>query len=254
MTRPHSAVPTFLDPTGGGWARLGVGALGRGVVSTVLFLVVRAGVLRPPLLPTLPLTQTAVDSLGHALRVPSTVAKHPISVRAERERVASRQRLFAYLKEHAAPPALRYAQMPIARPRGAAVAIGAPIVTGFLVNWDDNSLASLRSHIDALDWVVAEGGFVGRGVNSVPVRVQVSRPVLALASRAKQPVRVFALITHFAGDDFDSLPVTRLLTRPRLWRRALTTIADTVAHYDLAGVTIDFENVPRAVHPPCCGS
>ncbi len=249
MTRPQSAVPTFLDPTGRRWARLRVGALVTGVVSTVLFLVVLTGVLMPPLLPTLPLTQTAVDSLGHAPRVPSTVAKHPISVRAERERVASRQRLFAYLKEHAAPPALRYAQMPIARPRGAAVAIGAPIVTGFLVNWDDNSLASLRSHIDALDWVVAEWGFVGRGVNSVPVRVQVDRRVLALAARAKQPVRVFALITNFAGDDFDSLAVTRLLTRPRLWRRALTTIADTVAHYDLAGVTIDFENVPRAVHP-----
>jgi len=220
--RPPSAVPTFLDPTGRRWARLRVGALVAGVVSTVLFLVVLAGVLMPPLLPTLPLTQTAGDSLGHTPRVPSSVAKHPISVRAERERVASRQRLFAYLKEHAAPPALRYTQMPIAHRPGGAVAIGAPIVTGFLVNWDDNSLASLRSHIDALDWVVAEWGFVGHGVDQVPVRVQVDRRVLALAARAKQPVRVFALITNFAGDDFDSLAVTRLLTRPRLWRRALT--------------------------------
>ncbi len=249
MTRPPSAVPTFLDPTGRRWARLRVGALVAGVVSTVLFLFVLMGVLVPPLLPTLPLTQTAADSLGHAPRVPRTVAKHPISVRAERERVASRQSLFAYLKDHAAPPALRYAQMPIARPRVGAVPAGAPIVTGFYVNWDDNSLASLRSHIDALDWIVAEWGFVGRGVDSVPVRVQVDRRVLALAARAKQSVRVFALITNFTGDDFDSLAVTRLLARPRLWRRAITTIADTVARYDLAGVTIDFENLPRAVHP-----
>src|SRR5205807_1395440 len=57
------------------------------------------------------------------------------------------------------------------------------------------------------------------------------------------------LITNFTGDDFDSLAVTRLLAHPRLWRRAVTTIADTLAHYDLAGVTIDFENLPRAVHP-----
>src|SRR5207253_2226967 len=60
---------------------------------------------------------------------------------------------------------------------------------------------------------------------------------------------VLALITNVTGDDFDSLAVTRLLAHPRLWRRAVTTIADTLAHYDLAGVTIDFENLPRAVHP-----
>jgi cellulose synthase/poly-beta-1,6-N-acetylglucosamine synthase-like glycosyltransferase/peptidoglycan/xylan/chitin deacetylase (PgdA/CDA1 family)/spore germination protein YaaH len=242
-------VPTFLDPTGRRWARLRVGTLVAGVVSTVLFLFVLTGVLVPPLLPTLPLTQTAADSLGHPPRVPRTVAKHPISVRAERERVASRQSLFAYLKEHTAPPALRYAQMPIARPRVGALPAGAPIVAGFYVNWDDNSLASLRSHIDALDWIVAEWGFVGRGVDSVPVRFKVDRRVLALAARAKQPVRVFALITNFTGDDFDSLALTRLLGRPRLWRRAITTIADTLARYDLAGVTIDFENVPRGAHP-----
>src|SRR2546430_9956728 len=139
--------------------------------------------------------------------------------------------------------------MPIARPGAGAAAADAPIVTGFYVNWDDNSLASLCSHIDALDWVVAEWGFVGRGVDTLPVRFQVDRRALAVVARAKQPVHVLALITNFTGDDFDSLAVTRLLAHPRLWRRAVTTIADTLAHYDLAGVTIDFENLPRAVHP-----
>src|SRR5437773_4475569 len=116
----------------------------------------------------------------YAPRVPRTVVKHPISVRAERERLATRQRLFAYLKEHPAPPALRYAQMPIARPGAGAAAADAPIVTGFYVNWDDNSLASLRSHIDALDWVVAEWGFVGRGVDPLPVRFAADRRALPL--------------------------------------------------------------------------
>ena len=249
MTRAQHPLPTFLDPTGRRWARLRAGALVAGVLSTVLFLFVLTGVIVPPLLPRLPLIQTAADSLGHAPRVPRTVVKHPISVRAERERLATRQRLFAYLKEHPAPPALRYAQMPIARPGVGAAAADAPIVTGFYVNWDDNSLASLRSHIDALDWVVAEWGFVGRGVDTLPVRFQVDRRALAVVARAKQPVHVLALITNFTGDDFDSLAVTRLLAHPRLWRRAVTTIADTLAHYDLAGVTIDFENLPRAVHP-----
>ena len=248
---PRSSAPTFLDPSGRRWARLRAGALIAGVVSTLLFLFVLTGVLVPPLLPTLPLVQTAADSLGHAPRASRTVAKHPISVRAERERVATRQRLFTYLQEHPAVPALRYAQMPIARPvsRGPATSKGAPITAGFYVNWDDNSLASLRRHIEALDWVVAEWGFVGKGVDSVPVRFQVDRRVLVEAARAKHPVLVFAMITNFTGDDFDARALTRLLTHPRLERRAVTTIADTLARYNLAGVTIDFENVPRAAHP-----
>jgi cellulose synthase/poly-beta-1,6-N-acetylglucosamine synthase-like glycosyltransferase/peptidoglycan/xylan/chitin deacetylase (PgdA/CDA1 family)/spore germination protein YaaH len=243
-------VPTFLDPTGRRWRRLRVGAVVAGVVSTVLFLFVVTGVIVPPLLPGLPFVQTAADSLGHAPRVPRPVVKHPISVRAERERVASRQRLFAYLAKHPAEPGLRYAQLPIARPHTPPEPAGHPIVTGFYVNWDDNSLASLRSHISALDWVVAEWGFVR--ADTVPVRFEVDRRVLAeaaLAARANRPVQIFALVTNFTGNDFDAGALTRLLEHPRLSRRAISTIADTLARYDLAGVTIDFENVPRAEHP-----
>ena len=249
---PRRSIPTFLDPSGRRWARLRVGALIAGVVSTGLFVVVLIGVLVPPVLPKLPLVQTTADSIGRSPRASRTVAKHPISVRAERERVASRQRLFSYLKQHPAPPALRYAQMPIAltAPRGGpAKPVGAPITAGFEVSWDDNSLASLRSHIDALDWVVAEWGFVGKDVDSVPIRFRVDRRVLAEAARAKHPVQVFAMVTNFTGDDFDARALTRLLGRPRLARRAIATIADTLARYDLAGITLDFENVPRPAHP-----
>ncbi|HEX4599759.1 MAG TPA: glycosyltransferase [Gemmatimonadales bacterium] len=249
MHQTRDSVPTFLDVTGRRWARLRAGAVVAGVVSTVLFLVVLSGVLLPPLLPSLPLVQTAADSLGHAPRAARRVVKHPISVQAERERLASRQRLFAYLKAHPAPPAVRYAQMAIARPHGPVAPAGAPIVAGFYVNWDDNSLASLDRHINALDWVVAEWGFVAGNGPKVPVRFQVDRRVLAEVARAQHPVQVFALVTNFTGDDFDSTAVRALLSRPRFWRQAIATIADTLTQYDLAGVTIDFENLPRSAHP-----
>src|SRR5690242_209489 len=204
MTPPQQRAPTFLDPTGRRWRHLRVGALVAGVASTVLFLFVVTGVIVPPLLPTLRFTQTAADSLGHAPRSSRPGAKHPISVRAERERVASRQRLFAYLAKHPAEPGLRYAQLPMARPHAPLTPAGRPIVTGFYVNWDDNSLASLRTHINALDWVVAEWGFVRS--DTVPVHFQVDPRVLAqaaLAARANRTVQVFALVTNFTGDDFD---------------------------------------------------
>ena len=241
--------PTFLDPSGRRWTRLRTGALVAGVISTVLVLVVVSGVVIPPLLPDLPLLQTATDSLGRSRRALPAVGRPPISVSAERERLRTRQRLFAYLKTHPAPPAVRYAQMPITRPRGASAPPDDPIVAGFYVNWDDNSLASLRAQIGTLDWVVAEWGFVDPGVDTLPVRFEVDRRVLALAARQARPPRIFALITNFTGNDFDARAVSRLLERPRLWRRAITTIADTVARYDLAGVTIDFEGLSTATHP-----
>jgi len=248
---PGRPIPTFLDPSGRRWARLRTGALIAGVLSTGLFLVVLTSVLVPPVLPTLPLVQTTADSIGHAPRAARSVPKHPISVRAERERVASRQRLLSYLNDHPAPPALRYAQMPIVRTiaHGPTDPAGAPVTAGFYVNWDDNSLASLHSHIDALDWVVAEWGFVGAGVDTMPIRFRVDRRVLVEAVRAKQQVRVFAMVTNFTGDDFDARALTRLLGHPRLVRRAIAIIADTLARYGLAGVTLDFENVPRTAHP-----
>jgi cellulose synthase/poly-beta-1,6-N-acetylglucosamine synthase-like glycosyltransferase/peptidoglycan/xylan/chitin deacetylase (PgdA/CDA1 family)/spore germination protein YaaH len=248
---------TFVDPTGRRWARIRIGALVAGVVSTVLLVFTAIGIfIIPPILPNLPLRQSAADSLGIAARRARPQPRRPISVRAERERVASRQRLFDYLRQHPGSPSLRYTQMPIAqrhrqRPDRllAARPTTDPIVAGFYVNWDDNSLASLRSHLDALDWIVAEWGFVGRGGDTLPVRFEVDRRVLALAAHAKQPPQVLALITNFTGEDFDPRPVARMLRRPALRRRALDAIVATLVQYDLAGVTVDFEQIPEPLHP-----
>ena len=252
---PHTTVHTFLDPTGRRWARIRAGALVAGVVSTVLLLFVLTGLVIPPILPDLPLVQTAADSLGAAPRRGRPPQRRYVSIRAERERLAARQRLFEYLRAHPAPPALHYAQLPITRPHVrpdrqlATRPTSDPIVVGFYVNWDDNSLASLRAHVDAFDWVVAEWGFVGRGGDTLPVRFEVKDSVLALTKLAKQPPLVFALITNFTGEDFDARPVARMLRLPRLRRTALDEIVDAVTRYDLAGVTIDFELIPQDLHP-----
>src|SRR3989442_14720270 len=112
-----------------------------------------------------------------------------------------------------ATAATTYAQLPITRPNErpdrqlATRPTSDPIVAGFYVNWDDNSLASLRSHIDAFDWVVAEWGFVGRGGDTLPGRFEGRDSVLALTKLAQQPPLVFALITNYTGEGFDARPV-----------------------------------------------
>jgi peptidoglycan-N-acetylglucosamine deacetylase len=245
---------TFLDPTGRRWARIRAGALGAGVVSTVLLLFVLTGLIIPPILPTLPLVQTAADSLG-APRRARQQPRRVVSVRAERERIAARQRLFEYLRAHPGKPALHYAQMPVTASRErpdrllAAHPPTNPIVVGFYVNWDDNSKVSLRLHVNDLDWVVAEWGFVGRGGDTVPVVFQVKDSILDITRTAPVPPLVFALITNFTGEDFDPRPVARMLRRPRLRRTALNEITEALDRYNLAGVTIDFEQIPDDLHP-----
>ena len=252
---PHTTGHTFLDPTGRRWARIRAGALVAGVISTVLLLFVLTGLVIPPMLPDLPLVQTAADSLGAAPRRARPPQRRYVSIRAERERLAARQRLFEYLRQHPAPPALHYAEMPLTRPHVrpdrqlATRPASDPIVAGFYVNWDDNSYASLKSHLDNLDWVVAEWGFVGRGGDTLPVRFEVPDSVLSMIRGAQQPPSVLALITNFTGEDFDPRPVARMLRRPGLRRKALDEIMSAVTTYDLAGLTIDFEQLPQSLHP-----
>ncbi|MFI5236197.1 MAG: polysaccharide deacetylase family protein, partial [Gemmatimonadales bacterium] len=255
---PLTNKPTFLDPTGRRKARLKFGVIALGVVSTLVLLVVLAGMLVPPLLPDLPLRQTALDSLGRVPRTAKKPVRHTISIRAERERLAARQRLFQSLTTEKKPNlrALRYSQMPVARLRqrtdsALAAHRGAsdPIVVGFYVNWDDNSLASLRKNMDRLDWVVAEWGLVRSRGDSLPLQFQIDHRVLAQAGTAKNPPLVLLMLTNATATGFDPGSVRRLVSTASARRLAIKEIVDTVTHYGLAGITIDFENLPVSLHP-----
>ncbi len=260
MTEPRDSRPVFLDPSGRRRRGLRWTVIALGVAATVLFLFIASGVIIAPVLPRLALTQTAADSLGRAPRLPARKPARPISPRAERERLASRKRLFEQLRDRPSTPSLRYAEMPIARPHQrpdrllAARPVGDPIVAGFYVNWDDNSLVSLRQHIDALDWVVAEWGFVTKAHgDTLPLTWNVDRRVLALAARSRRPPQIFALVTNATQAAFDPGAVAALLSHPLQRAAAIDSMVAVVERYDLAGITIDFEDLPATIHPQLLG-
>jgi len=251
----------FLDPTGRRRRNVRFGAWVVGVITVAMGVFVFTGLIIPPLLPDLPLRQTAADSLG---RVPRSLARKPqlrpqrISVSAERERVAEREKLFEQLKQHPAPPARRLEQMGSRRSsKNTAVKSHAPsdpIVAGFYVNWDDNSRASLENIEKTgsnLDWIVAEWGLVRRRArDSLPLVIQVKDSVFYYQRLAKPPrPGIFLMLTNATGDGFDAGAVASLIGRPSFRRRAIKLIADTVSALDLAGVTIDFEELPPEMHP-----
>ncbi|HWE43278.1 MAG TPA: glycosyltransferase, partial [Gemmatimonadaceae bacterium] len=148
------------------------------------------------------------------------------------------------------PAAVRAGALPLGRGQPPARARdAAPIVAGFYVNWDDNSFASLRAHVADLDWVVCEWAFLASGGDSL--RLRVDRKVLYLASR--QPVEsrpaVLALVTNYdsAGRDFDAARLRRLVESPAHRARVIAQLDTMVATYGLAGVTVDFEEVPAGL-------
>ena len=249
MSRPRSGA-VFLDPTGTRWRRIRRIALAVGIATTILALVVVVGVLIPPLLPVWSGDVTALTS----------PAPHAAATsRQARERLAARRRLLLALGNGRQSPAGVHPEfLPIkpqrrvarARSKSDLAPAGAPITAGFYVNWDDNSFASFAAHAQDLDWVVCEWAFVVPTGDSL--RFAIDRRVLYTAEHQPEGHRplVFAMVSNYDStrSGFDAGRLRRLLGSPAAQRRVLDQLTDAVTRYGLAGVTVDFENVPDDLH------
>lgn len=232
----------FRDISGRRWRRVRRVAVVAGVVTSALALALIAAILAPPLLPVVAGGEGRRANLAQLPRIATT--------RRDRARIAARRRLFVERGGRRGPAAVRAGALPLGRGQPPARARdAAPIVAGFYVNWDDNSFASLRAHVADLDWVVCEWAFLASGGDSL--RLRVDRKVLYLASR--QPVEsrpaVLALVTNYdsAGRDFDAARLRRLVESPAHRARVIAQLDTMVATYGLAGVTVDFEEVPAGL-------
>ncbi|MBI2408190.1 MAG: glycosyltransferase [Gemmatimonadetes bacterium] len=221
-------------------------AVGLGVVSSLLALGLVTSIIIPPLLPAMRDSQRAV---GSAARSGFT------STRSERARLAARRRLMAALALQPAPRADRPEHLPVARNRtrearvaapAAANPVRPPLVVGFNVKWDDNSFAAYRAHAAELDWVVSEWIFVADRGDSlrfdIDPRVLFANGVLP----ADQRPRILAMVSNYDSHSgvFSTAGLRRLLTHPAARRHAIAQLTAAAERYGLAGVTIDFEEVP----------
>ena len=250
MTDPpvHSV---FLDPTGRRWRRVRGAALAVSIAATVLAALLVAGVLIPPILPAVAGTR-ADRELGTVPRWAGT--------RARREHLAARRRLFAELDRARPAPSMRRERLPLpastgarvdaahagAAPGHAAATPRAPVVAGFYVNWDDNSFASLRAHAADLDWVICEWGFLGARGDSVELRVDRRVPfLLGRLPVAERPLTL-AMLSNFdrVNRRFDATRLRTLVASPGARRQVSAALAEAVRRYRLAGIAIDFEEIP----------
>ncbi|HEU4648694.1 MAG TPA: glycosyltransferase [Gemmatimonadales bacterium] len=249
MTTASPGGAVFLDPSGARWRRIRVVVLALGVITTALAAVVVAGILIPPLLPS---WRSDVRTLTSTSRSGAATA----TTREARERIAARRRLFLALgRRRPAALGVRPELLPVAPTRPAKLkktlpTATAPITAGFYVNWDDNSFVSFSRHVQDLDWVICEWAFVVPTGDSL--RLAIDRRVLYTAQQQPEGKRpqVFAMVSNYDSQrsDFDARRLRRLLGSRAARQRVVQQLVDAVTRYGLAGVTIDFENVPPDLH------
>ena len=245
MSAQKPKAPIFLDPTGARQRRFRLVAIAIGIVTTLLAGGLVASILIPPPLP----------GIGAALRSPRSFTSVPRLEwsRSERLRFLARRRLFtAPETREALRGALRPTMLPVlGRAARVSKATGRPLVAGFFVNWDDNSFVSLKQHVTQLDWLVCEWLFLAPTGDSL--RVRIDRRVLYLTQHlpvAERP-SVHAMLTNYdtARSRFDARQLERLVTSPARRTAVVAQTAAVVRAYGLAGVTVDFEEIPAALHP-----
>ena len=211
----------FHDPSGRRWMRF-QRITGTGLILLVLFiamvlLVAFTGAQLPALgLPAVP----------QISEVPAIVRGQPINVPFR-------------LPKPSGPLKYVRSQSPVLHPRPAAkVVVGAPLVWGFYVNWDPNSVVSLRLHLNHLTHLVPEWLTLQNGKGDIDD--QSDPTVIAIARQARLPI--IALLTNYR-DGWKPADVMHALGNPESRKDLIENIRSNLAEHQFAGVNIDFEEL-----------
>jgi peptidoglycan-N-acetylglucosamine deacetylase len=212
----------FHDPSGRRWARF-QRVTGTGAILLIGFIV---------LVLLVAFTGAQLPALG--LPAVSEITEVPAIIRGQHVNVPFR------LPKPSTP--LRYVRSltPMLHPRPAARAIaGAPFVWGFFVNWDPNSIVSLRLHLNHLTHLVPEWLTLHNGKGDI--NDQTDPTVVAIARQAKLPI--IALLTNYRDEGWKPGDVSKAIGSADSRRDLIENIRSNLAEHQFAGVNIDFEEL-----------
>lgn len=117
---------------------------------------------------------------------------------------------------------------------------GPPVIFGFYVPWDENSLLSLKANSAHLTHILAEWLILQNDAGDLQDLTEI--PVVEWSREEKLPV--LAVVTNYREDKWQAEDLHQILTHPAMRRRLANKVHATIRKYKLAGVNIDFEQVP----------
>ena len=128
-------------------------------------------------------------------------------------------------------------------PRRAAPDPHSPLSIGFYVPGNDGSIASLRRHAAALDWLVPATVTVAGPQHAVAVT---GDPQLsALLAAMPHPPKVLPMVQNFGEDDWDGAGAAALFADAAARARVATRLGALVRQGRYAGLVMDIEALPE---------
>jgi peptidoglycan-N-acetylglucosamine deacetylase len=227
--------PIFYDPSQKRWPhiRRGVFVMVAAVTSLTATLVV--SILINPALPALHLPSLRV--------LPNS--RHVAPPRAKLLLTAP-QRALDQAKKRLQAELWRQAIARRALPAHAAADGDRPQVIGFYVNWDDASMSSLQQNIGRLDVLVPQWLQLAGADGSITLDDPAQQDrVIALVRKERPDLQITPLVSNWNGRGWDGATVGSVLAAPTARRRLADALLDYVRGRGLAGVSVDFEEVPE---------
>jgi peptidoglycan-N-acetylglucosamine deacetylase len=217
----------FYDPTGRRWTRFRTTVQLSGIALGLFLATVVLIAFTGPQLPALGLP--AVPALPKLSEVPAIIRGQKVSLNVP----------FRMAKPTGPVKYVRSAS-PVLHPRPAAKGNnGGPLVWGFYVNWDPNSIVALRLHLNHITHLVPEWWTLRNAKGDIDD--QTDPTVVAIAQQANLPI--IALLTNYREDGWQPNDVRKILNNAQLRGDLIEAIESNLAEHKFAGVNIDFEEL-----------
>ena len=130
---------------------------------------------------------------------------------------------------------------------GAAAAGNEPLAIAFHAPWDDASTASLRRHVNDLDWLIP--GWVSITGPDHKVTVFPDAKGKAILSSATHRPLLLPMVQNAILGDWDGVGIAALLADPVARKTALDRVEALLVANKADGAFFDFEDLPAAAHP-----
>ena len=225
----------FYDLKGRRWHHFKRGVQIAGGVLSIIFGVLCLSVLINPVLPSLGLPPVRSLPQAHHLGPPRP---KPILEEKERRFQQARLQLGRYLRQ----------KQPGAKAKAAPRSPSRTEWIGFYVNWDDTSFSSLKQNIARLDKIIPEW----LHLNDSEGRISADDPEKEETARSfihehRSDLRIVPLVNNFnsATMEWEGAKLAALLANPAARTRAISQLLIEVRTRGYAGISIDFENVPK---------
>jgi cellulose synthase/poly-beta-1,6-N-acetylglucosamine synthase-like glycosyltransferase/peptidoglycan/xylan/chitin deacetylase (PgdA/CDA1 family)/spore germination protein YaaH len=129
---------------------------------------------------------------------------------------------------------------------GRAATSNAPLAIAFYAPWDDGSVASLRRHVNQLDWVIPGWTSITGASHHITNFPDVRGK--EIISHASHRPLILPMIQNAIDGEWDGAGMATLLADPRERKRTLGQVEAMLSLNHAGGAFFDFEDLPLSAH------